>query len=128
MQSFWRNDLHISEILLHLTPRIDGSGTMQGDTTFRKALDRFRDSLTDQQRIDFHSTTLNDVEVQIQKIQDRYGSTKQLRHMNRLSKFLEAMKQLEEVVSVFLNVSSSAAFIWVRCPPIFCGHTQIRAQ
>jgi hypothetical protein len=30
-----------------------------------------------------------------------------------MSKFLEAMQQLEQVISVFLNVSKVVAFIWV---------------
>lgn len=93
---------------------------MQRNSTFQKALDRLQDSLTDKQRQEFRGTTLNDVKQQIQKIQDKYGSTKRLRNMARLSKFLEAMEQLEQVVSVFLNVSSSVAFVWVSCVAQTC--------
>ncbi|ROW06784.1 hypothetical protein VMCG_04013 [Cytospora schulzeri] len=85
---------------------------MPHDTSFKKALDKLLGSLTAEQRQEFGNTTLTDVKDQIQKIQDKYGSTKRLRNMARLSKFLEAMEQLEQVVSVFLNVNSSVAFVW----------------
>ena len=90
---------------------------MESNTTFAKALDRFRHKLTDEQKKAFQNTTLTDVKIEIQKVQERYGSTKKLRNMARLSKFLEAMEQLEQVVSIYLNVSSFVAFVWVSDAP-----------
>lgn len=80
---------------------------------FQKALDNFKKELTAQQCRDFGITKLQDVKNEINKIQSQYGSAKKLRGMSRMSKFLEAMHQLEQVVSVFLNVSEAVAFIWV---------------
>ena len=81
---------------------------------FGKALVRFRDGLTDEQRREFQTTTLDDVRLEMDKIRDRFGTGKKLRNMKRLSKFLEAMSQLEQVVTVFLNVHETVAFVWVR--------------
>jgi hypothetical protein len=87
--------------------------TRRPDTTFDRALDRFRGSLTEEQKRDFSSTTLEDVKLEIQKIQHRFGQEKKLRNLRRISKFLEAMKQVEQVVTIFLNVHEVVAFIWV---------------
>lgn len=86
---------------------------MDTNPVFQKALDNFKKDLTAQQCRDFGITTLQDVKNEVNKIQIQYGSAKKLRGMSRVSKFLEAMQQLEQVVSVFLNVSEFVAFIWV---------------
>ena len=83
------------------------------ENTFNKALERFRDSLTEEQKRQFLATNLEDVKSEIQKIQDRFGRDKKLRNLKRLSKFLEAMKQVEQVIKVFLNVHEVVAFVWV---------------
>lgn len=86
---------------------------MEPDLVFQKALDTFKNRLTTRQRHDFSITTLQDVKDEVNKIQSRHGTDKKLRGMSRMSKFLEAMRQLEQVISVFLNVSEVVAFIWV---------------
>lgn len=86
---------------------------MEPDPVFRKALENFKRDLTAQQCRDFGITTLQNVKDEVKRIQDKYGSAKKLRGMSRMSKFLEAMTQLEQVISVFLNVSEVVAFIWV---------------
>lgn len=86
---------------------------MEPDPIFQKALDNFKQDLTAQQCRDFGIATLQDVKDEVNKIQIRHGSAKKLRGMSRMSKFLEAMQQLEKVISVFLNVSEAVAFIWV---------------
>jgi hypothetical protein len=86
--------------------------------SFNKALERFRDSLTDDQRRQFQATSVEDVKLEIQGIQHRFGSEKKLRNLKRISKFLEAMKQVEQVVTVFLNVHEVVAFIWVSVQPL----------
>lgn len=86
---------------------------MEPDPVFQKALENFKKDLTVQQRREFAISTLQDVKDEVNKIQIQHGSAKKLRGMSRMSKFLEAMQQLEQVVSVFLNVSEVVAFIWV---------------
>ncbi|KAH8880581.1 hypothetical protein GQ53DRAFT_669656, partial [Thozetella sp. PMI_491] len=80
--------------------------------TFGKAVERFRNQLSEEQRVQFATTSLKDVKLEIQRVQDHYGPEKRLRNMRRLSKFLEVMSQIEQVVSVFLNVSEVVAFVW----------------
>ncbi|KAL6355459.1 hypothetical protein LRP88_11049 [Fusarium phalaenopsidis] len=79
---------------------------------FTRALDSFRNTLTPEQRDDFSFNTLQDVQASIKNIQDRYGPEKKLRNMQRLSKFLDGMKQVEELVTIFLNVHEVVAFVW----------------
>lgn len=83
------------------------------DTSFEDALAKFRASLTDKQKRDFAPCTLKDVETAIKEIQVRLGSQRRLRNMKRISKFIEAMAQLGQVVEVFLNVERTVALIWV---------------
>lgn len=91
------------------------------DSSFDRALKSFRDSLTEEQKDKFSTTRFDDVETEIQKIQHRFGSEKKLRNPRRLSKFLEAMKQIEQVITVFLNVNEVVAFIWVCAHSHFAG-------
>ncbi|KAH7117462.1 hypothetical protein EDB81DRAFT_244147 [Dactylonectria macrodidyma] len=82
------------------------------DTSFEDALAKFRASLTERQRRDFAPCTLKDVHTAIDEIQDRLGSQRQLRNMKRITKFIEAMTQLGQVVEVFLNVENTVALVW----------------
>lgn len=84
------------------------------DAAFSKALDRFRAGLTKEQRDRFARCDKREVEKTIAAIQDKYGSKNRQKYMKRLSKFIEGMSQLGQVVEVFLNVEVSVAFIWVR--------------
>ncbi|KAI1279464.1 hypothetical protein F5Y07DRAFT_43858 [Xylaria sp. FL0933] len=79
---------------------------------FERALERFRNKLTEEQYKQFKASSLDDVNAEIQAIQSRLGSLKKMRSLNRLSKFLEAMSQIEQLVQVFLNVSEVVAFVW----------------
>ncbi|KAM6511299.1 hypothetical protein FALCPG4_016301 [Fusarium falciforme] len=79
---------------------------------FTRALDGFRTTLTQEQQKDFSFNSLQDVQAKIKSIQDRYGPEKKLRNMQRLSKFLAGMKQVEELVTIFLNVHEVVAFVW----------------
>jgi len=89
---------------------------------FNITLTKFRDSLTVEQKCKFSATTFKDVERQIKDIQSQYGLQKKLRNFKKISKFLEAMKQIEQVVTVFLNVNEVVAFIWVRRTPGYRFH------
>ena len=85
-----------------------------GDDSFRKALERFRASLTSDEDDEFRFTKLEDVHVAIHAVQAEHGPRKSMPNLNRIKGFLEAMKQLEEVLKIFLNVSGMVAFIWVQ--------------
>lgn len=94
---------------------------MEPDLVFQNALDTFKKNLTARQCRDFSITTLQDVKDEVNRIQSQHGSAKKLRGMSRMSKFLEAMRQLEQVISVFLNVSEAVAFIWVSTSMTTCA-------
>jgi hypothetical protein len=81
---------------------------------FNKSLEKFRATLSEEQKQQFSFSSIEDVELAIQRIQERIGPEKKLRNFTRIRKFLEAMKQVEELVRVFLNVHEVVAFIWVR--------------
>ena len=87
-----------------------------GDS-FCKSLSKFRENLSEEQKQQFSLSSIEDVELAIQQIQERIGPEKKLRNFTRIRKFLEAMKQVEELVMVFLNVHEVVAFIWVELSP-----------
>ncbi len=81
---------------------------------FCAALTRFETSLKPRELAEMKVSRLTDVHDAIRKIQQKQGSEKKLQNLNRIKAFLEGMKQYEELVKVFLNVSDTVAFIWVR--------------
>ncbi|KAK0728767.1 hypothetical protein B0T26DRAFT_869746 [Lasiosphaeria miniovina] len=82
------------------------------DESFRSAVARFRASLTDKQRAEFQTCSLRHVQDTIQQLQNTLAAQRRQRNLQRMSKFVEGMKQLRQVVEVFLNVDSTVAFIW----------------
>ena len=83
------------------------------DIILNRAIAKFREGLTDNQKQLFTASSLDKVNDEIQSIQARYGSKKKLRSLSRISKFLEAMTQIEQLAQIFLNVSEVVAFVWV---------------
>jgi len=83
---------------------------------FRHALQIFKDNLDVEELREFELTTLKDLKLQLQAIQNRQESEKKLQNMRRLSYFLEAMEGYGKVIEVFLNTSNILCFVWVRCP------------
>ncbi|KAK7424247.1 hypothetical protein QQX98_000515 [Neonectria punicea] len=79
---------------------------------FGRTLEKFRRTLSDEQKRAFSSTNLDDVKKAMQDIQDQIGPGKKLRNFIRLKKFLEGMKQMEELVKVFAQVHEVVAFVW----------------
>jgi hypothetical protein len=79
----------------------------------RAALTRFESTLTADELADMKISSLDDVHEAMRKIQQKQGSERKLRNLNRMKVFLEGMRQYEELVKVFLNVSSVVAFVWV---------------
>lgn len=55
----------------------------------------------------------DDIKLAIIQIQKKIGPDKKLRGITRIRKFLEGMKQVEELVKVFINVHEVVAFVWV---------------
>lgn len=82
-----------------------------GDS-FRKILSSFKTRLTQKELHDFQFTTLEDVRLEIARIQAEQASRKEMMNMPRIQSFLEAMDQLGKVIEVFLNSSDFVAFIW----------------
>ncbi|KAG8677696.1 hypothetical protein FPOAC2_03877 [Fusarium poae] len=82
------------------------------DPIFDKAVAKFKKGLTKDQAQIFAGCTLDDVKNEIKDIQNRHGSQRRLRNMERLSKFVEGMDQLGKVVEVFLNLHNTVALIW----------------
>ncbi len=58
-------------------------------------------------------SSLTDVHDAIREIQQKQGSDRKLQNLNRIKAFLEGMKQYEQLVKVFLNVSPFVAYVWV---------------
>ncbi|KAK4162972.1 hypothetical protein QBC43DRAFT_345576 [Cladorrhinum sp. PSN259] len=69
--------------------------------SFQQSLQRFRARLSDDQKRDFGMTNIEEVKATIGDIQDRIGP--KIRNLARLKGFLEGMKQVEELVTIFLN-------------------------
>ncbi|KAH7165444.1 hypothetical protein EDB81DRAFT_253192 [Dactylonectria macrodidyma] len=80
--------------------------------SFTRSLEKFRQELSDDQKQQFSTTGLEEVKRAMQQIQDQIGPDKKLRNFTRLKKFFEGMKQMEELVKIFLQVHEVVAFIW----------------
>ncbi|KAF2848794.1 hypothetical protein T440DRAFT_490948 [Plenodomus tracheiphilus IPT5] len=81
-------------------------------TAFHLALANFTAKLDVEDKKRFAVTTLDDLHVAIEEIQQKQNSEKNLRAMSRLERFLEGMKEYDKVVSVFLNTTPILAYIW----------------
>ncbi|KAF2993562.1 hypothetical protein E8E14_000024, partial [Neopestalotiopsis sp. 37M] len=82
------------------------------DTAFNRALERFRASLTKDQREQFAGCNKAEVQKTINEIQNRHGSQRRQKNMRRVSKFVEGMSQLGEVLEIFVNADIFVAFLW----------------
>ena len=84
------------------------------DTGFRRVLEQFKATLSQDDKEDFRLSTLDDLKLEILAIQEKQASEKKMKNSARLKSFLEAMEQYDEVVKVFLNTADILAFVWVR--------------
>lgn len=82
------------------------------DETFEDALKRFQGSLTEKQRTEFKACSLQDVKDTIRKVETSLCAQRRQRNLQRMSRFVEGMNQLGQVVEVFLNVDATVAFVW----------------
>ncbi|RKK19466.1 hypothetical protein BFJ66_g11558 [Fusarium oxysporum f. sp. cepae] len=95
------------------SPSAGGTQTRtDSDLVFDKAVAKFKSRLNRTQAEQFAKCTIDDVRNQIRHIQNRHGSQRRLRNMDRLSKFVEGMVHLGKVVEVFLNLHNGVALIW----------------
>lgn len=83
---------------------------------FQLVLAKFKASLSDQDRKRFGTTTLKDLHIAMESIQQKQRSEKKLRAMSKLGRFLEGMHEYDKLIAVFLNTSEILAFVWVRRP------------
>jgi hypothetical protein len=80
--------------------------------SFREILSGFKKRLTQDELHDFQFATLEDVRLEMARIQDAQASRKEMMNMPRIQSFLEAMDQFGKVIEVFLNTSEFVAFVW----------------
>jgi hypothetical protein len=80
---------------------------------FGRALGKFTDSLNEQEKKDFSSSTLPDLYEVISNIQNQKQSVGKKRNLHRLQPFIEAMDQYVKAIETFLDGSSFVAVIWV---------------
>lgn len=99
-------------------------------TSFHLVLEKFKNSLSSEERTQFSATSVQDLYLEIEKIQQRQKSERRLQGMTRLQSFLEGMKEYDKVISVFLNSDQILAFVWVfyRLPDPYHTDTFLRAQ
>jgi hypothetical protein len=86
---------------------------MDHSIIFSLIFEKFKAGLTDDERTEFQFTTLDDLRIELKKIQNKHTSERKQMWMNRLSRFLEAMGEYDKVIQVFVNPSQYLAFIWV---------------
>ena len=61
---------------------------------------------------DMHSVSVIDVRVMAAAIQKDLRELNMLRNMARLSPFINAMEEFEEVVDLFMNARTVTGFVW----------------
>ncbi|PVH98773.1 hypothetical protein DM02DRAFT_673149 [Periconia macrospinosa] len=79
---------------------------------FDRVLEKFLASLTAKEKTEFGSTTLYELQLAMARIQRQQTSRSKQRGMRRLEGFLEAMKEFDKVIQVFVNTSEILAFVW----------------
>lgn len=82
--------------------------------SLERSLNQFRRELTEEEKKDISGANRKAINHEIQKIQAKLGRQNSLCRISRINRFLDAMEQIEKLVSIFLNVSEAVAFIWVR--------------
>ena|ERR1700761_4391946 len=76
-------------------------------------VEKFNKNLTDKEKNEYQLTTLQDLQVAIDKIQRQHASSRTLQGMRRLQTFLKSMEKYEEVIKIVANTSTILAFVWV---------------
>jgi hypothetical protein len=86
--------------------------SIQG-TSFERSLEQFRRELSDIEMGEIGGANRKSLEATIQKIQSKLGREHGLCKLTRVEALVRAMKHIEELVTIFLNVHEVVAFIWV---------------
>ncbi|KAF8457906.1 hypothetical protein BDZ91DRAFT_852248 [Kalaharituber pfeilii] len=83
-------------------------------SVFRETLSEFRRNLRlkPAQVQDFENTTLESLKGCIDNIQTEQAKGRNMRNINRIRPFVDAMEQYGKIIEVFLNISEFVAFIW----------------
>lgn len=86
---------------------------------FDRALNRFRGSLSDEEKKIFHHlTSEKEVWSLVEELQNEQGSRDALRNMNRIEPFINGMAQYASVIEVFLQAKPEImALVWVSVNP-----------
>ena len=79
---------------------------------FEEAASDFAQRLSQKELESFKRTTYAHVKQEILKIQHDGETFKNMRNLNRLRSFLEAMEQYSKVIEVFLNVNQFVGLVW----------------
>jgi hypothetical protein len=79
---------------------------------FEQASLDFKKRLRPGEEAQFRITTLNDLEIAVNDIQEKQRKSKTAQNLNRIKPFLQAMGQYQDIIEVFLNTSSMLCFVW----------------
>ncbi|WKT50544.1 Zinc finger C2H2-type [Fusarium oxysporum f. sp. vasinfectum] len=80
--------------------------------SLERSLGQFRRELTHDQNAEISGANRKAIEHVIQEIQAKLGRKQELCRLTRIEKFLDAMEQIEKLVTIFLNASDFVAFVW----------------
>ncbi|EXJ62014.1 hypothetical protein A1O7_02446 [Cladophialophora yegresii CBS 114405] len=86
------------------------------DQAFQDSLSRYlakyKSRLTRDEEKELENTKLSDVKRQILQIQDQQGKERKAINLTRMDKFIKAMDEWENVVSIFADSTVFVAFVW----------------
>jgi hypothetical protein len=85
---------------------------------FKQAVASFSKRLTKEEINNFRFSSMDEVLLAIEKIQEVQGHRRDMMNLARTKRFLEAMGQYGQVIEVFLNASEVLCFVWG--PMKFC--------
>lgn len=80
---------------------------------FHKVLKTFKQALKKADQDTFKATTLETLRRSIANLQAQQHAEQRLQNLNRLGRFLDAVKEYGEVLRVFCISNEIIAFIWV---------------
>jgi hypothetical protein len=79
---------------------------------FKQVLSDFKKRLKPEEEARFAFTTLADLEVAANDLQEKQRGSKTAQNLRRIEPFLQAMAQYKGIIEVFLNTSSILCFVW----------------
>lgn len=85
---------------------------MTSTDTFTRVLAQFMLRLTDEEKQQFQFTSLQHVQDEIKRVQERQDVRREMMNLRRIESFLEAITQFSKVIEIFVNTSDILAFVW----------------